>query len=233
VLLNPLLKPVLPELEPSWQQMLDAEFHKPYFAKLQDFLRREHEAGYTIYPPVNDIFNAFAYMPFEGVRVVILGQDPYHGEGQAHGLAFSVKKGVGLPPSLKNIYKELSQDLHIAPPKDGDLTPWARQGVLLLNTCLTVRAGQAHSHSKQGWEIFTDAVITLLSRLAPHPLVFVLWGAPAQRKAALIDNQRHLILTAPHPSPLSAHRGFLGCRHFSTINDFLTKHGKKPIQWEK
>jgi uracil-DNA glycosylase len=222
---------VLPMLEPSWQQMLDQEFHQPYFEKLQDFLRNEHATGQVIYPSVENIFNAFAYMPFEGVRVVILGQDPYHGPGQAHGLAFSVKKGIPIPPSLKNIFKELKSDLGIDTPHHGDLTHWAQQGVLLLNTCLTVRAGQAHSHQGRGWEQFTDAVIRKLNESAVDPLVFVLWGAPAQTKQALIDSKRHLVLTAPHPSPLSAHRGFLGCHHFSKINHFLQSHGKKAINF--
>lgn len=225
-------KTVLPELEPSWQQMLDPEFHQPYFMKLQEFLRHEHQVGYTLYPPIQDIFNAFAYMPFAGVRVVILGQDPYHGPGQAHGLAFSVKKGVRPPPSLQNIFKELHQDVGFQIPKDGELTPWAKQGVLLLNTCLTVRAAEANSHRGQGWEQLTDAVIKTLSLHSPHPLVFVLWGSPAGTKRNLIDAQRHLVLTAPHPSPLSAHRGFLGCKHFSQINHFLQSQGKKPIDWQ-
>lgn len=212
--------------------MLDPEFHKPYFKKLEDFLRQENEAAQLIYPPVNDIFNAFAYMPFEGVRVVILGQDPYHGPGQAHGLAFSVKKGIAPPPSLKNIFKELAQDVGFHIPKTGELTPWARQGVLLLNTCLTVRAGQAHSHQGQGWEVFTDEVIRILSAHATHPLVFVLWGSPAIAKRQLINENKHFILTAPHPSPLSAYRGFFGCHHFSKINSFLQTQGKKPIDWQ-
>jgi len=223
--------PILPLLESSWQQMLDAEFHKPYFQKLEDFLQHEYDGGQVIYPENKDIFNAFAYMPFEGVRVVILGQDPYHGEGQAHGLAFSVKKGVTPPPSLRNIFKELQNDVGFQISKNGDLTPWARQGVLLLNTCLTVRAGQAHSHQGQGWEIFTDAVIQILSKHAPHALVFVLWGGPAAKKSHLINADKHLILTAAHPSPLSAYRGFLGCQHFSKINAFLATQGKKPIDW--
>lgn len=223
---------ILPTLEPSWQQMLDAEFHKPYFKKLQEFLRAEYERKQVIYPENKDIFNAFAYMPFEGVRVVILGQDPYHGPGQAHGLAFSVKKGITPPPSLKNIFKELKTDVGFQITNNGDLTPWAKQGVLLLNTCLTVRAGQAHSHQGQGWEEFTDAVIQTLSQHAPHPLVFVLWGSPAGKKRALINTDKHLILTAPHPSPLSAHRGFLGCQHFSKINTFLAAQGKKLIDWQ-
>ena len=226
------MQPILPPLEPSWQRMLDVEFHKPYFKKLQDFLSAEHERAQVIYPPVKDIFNAFAYMPFEGVRVVILGQDPYHGPGQAHGLAFSVKKGIAPPPSLKNIFKELQQDVAFKMPTHGELIHWAQQGVLLLNTCLTVRAGQAHSHQGQGWEEFTDAVIRILNAHAPNPLVFVLWGSPAQTKRKLINEDKHLILTAPHPSPLSAHRGFLGCKHFSRINAFLRAQGKQPIDWQ-
>jgi uracil-DNA glycosylase len=223
---------ILPPLDPSWQRMLDVEFHKSYFKKLQEFLRIEHERRQTLYPEVADIFNAFAYMPFEGVRVVILGQDPYHGPGQAHGLAFSVKKGIVPPPSLKNIFKELHEDVGFNIPNNGDLTPWAKQGILLLNTCLTVRAGQAHSHQGQGWEEFTDAVIHILSEDAPAPLVFVLWGSPAQTKRKLINEQKHLILTAPHPSPLSAYRGFLGCKHFSKINAFLQAQGKKAMDWQ-
>jgi len=222
---------LLPELEPTWQCMLEDECHKPYFAQLQEFLHHEFESGEVIFPPAKDIFNAFAYMPFNGVRVVILGQDPYHGVGQAHGLAFSVKKGIRLPPSLKNIFKELHQDLACPIASNGDLTPWAQQGVLLLNTCLTVRSGLAHSHQGRGWELFTDAVIKTLNTHASDPLVFVLWGAPAQAKQSLITDKRHLILTAPHPSPLSAHRGFIGCRHFSKINAFLTSHHKRPIDW--
>lgn len=222
----------LPSLEQSWQQMLDGEFHKPYFKKLQDFLRKEYDSKQVIYPENKDIFNAFAYMPFDGVRAVILGQDPYHGAGQAHGLAFSVKKGIVPPPSLKNIFKELQKDVGFSIPQHGELTTWALQGVLLLNTCLTVRSGQANSHQGQGWEIFTDAVIHILSSHAPHSLVFVLWGSPAAKKRHLINEDKHIILTAPHPSPLSAHRGFLGCQHFSKINDFLQAQGKKPIDWQ-
>lgn len=222
---------ILPPLEPSWQHMLDAEFHKSYFKKLQTFLSDEYKTGQTIYPENKDIFNAFAYMPFDGVRVVILGQDPYHGEGQAHGLAFSVKKGITPPPSLKNIFKELQADVGFQITNNGELTPWAKQGVLLLNTCLTVRAGQANSHQNQGWEIFTDSVIETLSKHAPHALVFVLWGSPAAKKRHLINADKHLILTAVHPSPLSAHRGFLGCKHFSKINAFLVAQNKKPIDW--
>ena len=222
---------VSPEIEPSWKAQLEDVFQQDYFKRLKQFLLSEKQAGKTLYPPGKLIFNAFTQTPWDKVEVLILGQDPYHGPGQAHGLAFSVQKGIPLPPSLKNIFQELHNDVGFVIPKDGDLTPWAQQGVMLLNTVLTVRAHEAHAHKDQGWEIFTDTVIKRLSERKEH-LVFVLWGAPAQKKQALIDKHKHLILTAPHPSPLSAYRGFLGCRHFSKINAYLAQHGKTPINWQ-
>ncbi|NCX94607.1 MAG: uracil-DNA glycosylase, partial [Gammaproteobacteria bacterium] len=196
-----------------------------------EFIAKEASAKKTIYPAMQDVFNAFNSTPFHQVKVVILGQDPYHGPNQAHGLAFSVKKGCGLPPSLKNIYQELSQDVGFKNPGHGDLSHWAEQGVLLLNTSLTVEAAQAASHRGQGWEVFTDAVIKLLSQTQPH-LVFLLWGSQAIAKRPLIDERRHAVLTAPHPSPLSAHRGFLGCKHFSKTNQILKNWGMTPIDWQ-
>lgn len=204
-------------------------FQEEYMGELRQFLVEEKQK-YTVYPPGKDIFNAFWYTPFDQVRVVILGQDPYHGPGQAHGLCFSVRPHVPVPPSLQNIFKEIHDDLGIGIPDHGYLVHWARQGVLLLNACLTVRAGSPQSHAGQGWEAFTDRAIAELNRRRSD-LVFALWGAPAQKKAAAVDRSRHLVLTAPHPSPLSAHRGFLGCRHFSKINRWLTEHGQPPIDW--
>lgn len=221
---------VSPQIEDSWKHALQSEFSKDYFAKLKAFLVNEKQKKIPIYPKGSDIFNAFNLTPYDQVKVVILGQDPYHGPNQAHGLAFSVQPGVALPPSLKNIFKELATDIGFNIPKNGDLRHWAKQGVLLLNTVLTVRAGQAHSHRGHGWEHFTDAVIKKLSSDKKH-LVFVLWGAPAQTKQQLIDQNKHLILKAAHPSPLSAHRGFLGCRHFSKINEYLSQNGELPIEW--
>ncbi len=194
------------------------------------FAQAERNRGKVIYPPAEQVFNAFKQTEFAEVKVVILGQDPYHGAGQANGLAFSVNKGVKIPPSLVNIYKEIASDIGAVPPKHGDLTHWAQQGVLLLNTVLTVEASRANSHRQHGWEVFTDAVISSLNQAEQH-IVFLLWGAPAQKKAALIDAQKHTILTAPHPSPLSAYRGFFGCRHFSRANEALIAHGQKPIIW--
>ncbi len=217
-------------LEPGWKRELAAEFSAEYMARLRAFLLTEKQAGQVVYPRGSDIFNALNFTPFEQVNVVILGQDPYHGPGQAHGLCFSVQPGVAIPPSLGNIYKELHADLGVIPPKHGHLESWARQGVLLLNAVLTVRAHEAASHAGQGWELFTDAVIDRLNRDREH-LVFLLWGSHAQKKGAVIDRKKHLVLTAPHPSPLSAHRGFFGCRHFSQVNAYLQKHGKAPIQW--
>lgn len=216
-------------IEPSWGEQLAAEFGKPYFAELTQFVRQEYAAG-TCYPPGRLIFNAFDTTPFHQVRVVILGQDPYHGPGQAHGLCFSVNDGIPFPPSLQNIFKEVQAETGAPIPASGNLMRWARQGVFLLNTCLTVRQHQAFSHSGHGWETFTDAAIAALSRGREH-LVFMLWGAPAGRKAALIDRSRHLILTSAHPSPLSAFRGFMGNGHFLKCNEYLTEHGQEPIVW--
>lgn len=205
------------------------EWTQPYYAELRAFLAAEYRTR-DIFPPMNDIFNAFKFCPYEDVKVVILGQDPYHGEGQAHGLAFSVKKGVEAPPSLKNIFKELSDDVGIATPTHGCLEGWARQGVFLLNTALTVRKGQPLSHRGKGWETFTDHVIALLSE-REKPMVFLLWGSNARSKKPLIDRSKHLVLEAPHPSPLSAFAGFFGCKHFSKANAFLTERGEKPVDW--
>ena len=218
------------QLEPSWLAHLEPEFHKPYMKELRSFLSVEKQRA-VVYPPGREIFNAFAYTPFGAVRVVVLGQDPYHNDGQAHGLCFSVRNGVQPPPSLRNIFQELSDDLGIHPPKHGDLTHWAQQGVLLLNTVLTVRAHQANSHRNQGWETFTDCVIDLLNERC-EGLVFVLWGSAAGKKAMMIDSQKHLVLRSPHPSPLSAYRGFFGCRHFSRINQHLVDRGGAPIDWQ-
>lgn len=217
-------------LIPSWQALLGDEFNQPYMRELRSFLKAEREAGYRIYPPGPRIFSALNATERENVRVVILGQDPYHGAGQAHGLCFSVRPGVQVPPSLVNVFKEIEADLGVAPPPHGCLTPWARQGVLLLNTVLTVRHGDAGSHRDKGWERFTDRVIQVVNDHC-DAVVFMLWGSFAQKKAALLDASRHLILKAPHPSPLSAHRGFLGCRHFSAANAFLLRKGKLPIDW--
>ncbi|MFA5971017.1 MAG: uracil-DNA glycosylase [Lentimicrobiaceae bacterium] len=218
-----------PRIEPEWLDVLRPEFEKPYFKELKSFLLEEKKL-YRIYPPGNRIFAAFDYTPFSKVKVAILGQDPYHGDGQAHGLCFSVPDGIALPPSLVNIYKELSTDLSIPIPKSGNLEKWAKQGVLLLNATLTVRANQAGSHQHHGWENFTDEVIRQLS--ARHTgLVFILWGSYAQAKEALIDTSKHFILKSVHPSPLSVYRGFFGCRHFSKTNEMLIKEGKDPVDW--
>lgn len=214
----------------SWDYILGDEFHKDYYLQLREFLKREY-ANYHVYPDMYDIFNAFRYTPFEDVKAVIIGQDPYHEPGQAHGLCFSVKKGVALPPSLQNIYKELHDDIGCPIPKNGDLTNWARQGVLLLNTSLTVREGQANSHSGKGWEILTDAAIRKLND-ADHPIAFILWGSNARAKAQFVTNPLHRTFQAPHPSPLSAYRGFFGCRHFSKVNEFLISNNIQPINWE-
>lgn len=221
----------LPQLEQSWHEVLQEEFAKPYMQALKAFLAQEHAGAAPIYPAVKDVFNAFSLTPFADVKVVIIGQDPYHGPGQAHGLCFSVQEGVAIPPSLKNIYKELASDLGITPPSHGCLTAWAKQGVLLLNATLTVRQGIPLSHSGKGWEIFTDAVVKTLWQ-HPSPLVFLLWGKYAQQKCEFLSSSYspHLILTAAHPSPFSV-SGFLGCRHFSKTNEFLQKHGKEPIVW--
>lgn len=217
------------KIEPSWKEALQAEFEKDYFKQLTEFVRAEYQA-YRCYPRAKDIFNAFNLCPLPKVKVLLLGQDPYHGEGQAHGLCFSVNKGVPLPPSLVNIYKELKDDLGIEPANHGDLTSWAQQGVLLLNAVLTVRANQPASHQKKGWEQFTDAVIKTVSEQGTH-VVFMLWGRYAQDKANIIDTNKHLILETAHPSPLSASRGFFGCKHFSKANNYLLQHNLTPINW--
>ncbi len=214
----------------AWEQALAPEFRKEYYRKLYGKIREEYHE-HVIYPPSQEIFTAFHLTPLEEVKVVILGQDPYHEPGQAQGLAFSVKKGVAIPPSLQNIYQELHDDLGYAIPSHGDLSSWARQGVLLLNTCLTVRAHQAFSHQGIGWEEFTDAAIRAVDQV-DRPVVFILWGSPARRKKALITNQKRLILEAPHPSPLSAYRGFFGSRPFSQTNAYLEKNGVAPVNWE-
>jgi len=219
-----------PDLPSDWLSVIGGEFQKEYFRQLKSFLLSEKQAGYALYPPANQILRCLQTTPFDSVKVVILGQDPYHGTGQAHGLCFSVPKGQDIPPSLRNIFKELSADIHIPIPTHGDLSAWAKQGVLLLNATLTVRAGMAGSHQNKGWEIFTDAIIHTLSKRRKN-LVFLLWGAYAGAKASLIEGE-HLILKAPHPSPLSAHRGFLSCRHFSKTNDWLREKGLGEIKWE-
>ena len=215
----------------DWDEILADEWEKPYYRALHAFLKEEYSTR-RIYPDMYDIFNALRYTPYGEVKVVIIGQDPYHGKGQAHGLCFSVKKGVEPPPSLVNIYKELQDDLGIEPPPHGELTGWAKQGVLLLNTVLTVREGQPNSHKDKGWEQFTDRVIGELNR-KETPVVFLLWGANAERKAQIITNPVHYKLSAPHPSPLSAYRGFFGCRHFSKTNEILQKSRQQPIQWDR
>jgi uracil-DNA glycosylase len=207
-------------IEPGWYEVLKEEFEKPYFKELVSFLKKEKQAGKVIYPAGPHIFNAFTFTPFKDVRVLLLGQDPYHGAGQAHGLCFSVQKGIKPPPSLVNIYKELHDDLGIAIPAEGDLSAWAKQGMLMLNASLTVEAGKPMSHAQIGWEIFTDAVIKKVSEQKDH-VIFVLWGKFAQQKSALIDDRKHTILKAAHPSPFSAYNGFFGCRHFSKINELL------------
>lgn len=213
----------------TWKEQLGAEFDKPYFASLVAFVKSEYKNS-TIYPPGKLIFNAFNLCPFDKVKVVILGQDPYHEPGQAHGLCFSVMDNVPFPPSLQNIFTEIANDLHKPVPASGNLTRWAEQGVLLLNATLTVRAHLAGSHQNKGWETFTDDVIKLLSDRKEH-LVFILWGGYAKRKVALIDSSRHLVLTSAHPSPLSAYRGFFGNGHFSKTNEYLATHGMTPIDW--
>ncbi|WP_276088662.1 uracil-DNA glycosylase [Pedobacter sp. JY14-1] len=219
-------------LEKGWLEVLEGEFEKTYMKNLKAFLQTEKQNGATVYPKGADIFNAFNHTPFEKVKVVILGQDPYHGTGQAHGLSFSVQKGVAIPPSLKNIYKELEADIPgFRTPAHGNLTKWADEGVLLLNATLTVRAHEAGSHQGKGWEIFTDTVISKLSAQR-EGIVFLLWGRYAQNKAELIDQQKHTVLKAAHPSPFSVHNGFFGCRHFSKANAVLEKEGRKPIDWQ-
>ena len=218
------------KLEPGWLKELGAEFERPYMAQLKGFLQSEKQQGKEIYPPGSLWFNAFNSTPFDRVKVVILGQDPYHGPHQAHGLCFSVLPGVRTPPSLVNIFKELNADLGIPVPHHGCLDAWAQQGVLLLNATLTVEQGRAGAHQGKGWEQFTDVAIQALNDHREH-LVFMLWGSYAQKKGAVIDSSRHLVLTAPHPSPLSAHRGFLGCKHFSQANRYLEQWGQTPIEW--
>ncbi|MDF0731122.1 uracil-DNA glycosylase [Pseudomonas entomophila] len=218
------------KLEPSWKAALRAEFDQPYMRQLREFLRQEYAAGKEIYPPGPLIFNALNSTPLDKVKVVILGQDPYHGPGQAHGLCFSVQPGVPTPPSLVNIYKELQRDLNLPIPNHGYLQSWADQGVLLLNTTMTVQRGAAASHAKAGWQPFTDRVIQLVSERCEN-VVFLLWGSHAQSKQTLIDGTRHLVLKSVHPSPLSAYRGFLGCGHFSRANGFLEQRGLAPIDW--
>ena len=215
----------------TWADVLSDEKQQPYFVKMMQEIATRRESGVTIYPPKQSVFNAFSTTAFADVKVVILGQDPYHGPAQAHGLCFSVQNGVKPPPSLVNIYKELQQDIDgFERPLSGDLTYWAEQGVLLLNTVLTVEAGQAHSHAKLGWEMFTDKVIEVINANLAN-VVFLLWGSHAQRKASAVDGSKHCILKAPHPSPLSAHRGFLGCKHFSAANQYLSTNGLTPIDW--
>ena len=217
-------------IDSSWKEVLKEEFGKEYFKRLTAFVKEEYSGSTPIYPPAKLIFNAFDHCPFNEVKVVILGQDPYHGAGQANGLCFSVNKGVQFPPSLNNIFKEIESDTGTPVPKDGDLTRWSDQGVLLLNATLTVRASQAGSHQKRGWEEFTDAAIRELAQRREN-LVFILWGSYAQKKGAFIDRNRHLVLTSPHPSPLSAYQGFFGNRHFSRANAYLKEHGKSESIW--
>lgn len=218
------------QINNSWDQYLEAEFNKPYYQELHEFLKVEYQTQ-TIYPSMYDIFNALKVTPYEAVKVVILGQDPYHGEGQAHGMAFSVKPGIKTPPSLVNIFKELQATQNCYIPNNGYLMKWAQQGVLLLNTVLTVRAGKPQSHKGKGWEIFTDRIISILNE-REDPIIFVLWGAPAKKKASLITSPQHKILTAAHPSPLSAYNGFFGCNHFNQINEYLKEMGKEPIDFQ-
>lgn len=218
-------------LPANWQHVIGTELNQPYMQALWQFLMEEKAAGKVIYPPSHLIFNAFHHTSFEDVRVVIIGQDPYHGPHQAHGLSFSVPNGVKTPPSLMNIFKEISADLGISMSGNGDLSPWADQGVLLLNATLTVEEGRAGAHQKRGWETFTDAVITALNKYR-QGLVFVLWGAYAQNKGAAIDHEKHLLIQTPHPSPLSAHRGFFGQKQFSRINQYLVEQGQAPINWQ-
>jgi uracil-DNA glycosylase len=218
------------KIEESWKVKLNEEFEKEYFVRLTEFVREEYKSG-TVYPPASLIFNAFNLCPFESIKAVIIGQDPYHGPGQAHGLCFSVRDGVNFPPSLINIFKEIELDLGLKKPNSGNLERWARQGVLLLNATLTVRSHLAGSHQRKGWEEFTDAVIRCLNREKQN-IVFFLWGAYAQKKGETIDRARHLVLESVHPSPLSAPRGFFGNKHFSKCNEFLKLHGTEPVDWQ-
>ena len=218
-----------PDMDISWLNALGSEFEKSYMNNLRDFLKKEKSEKKIIFPPTNKTFSSLKLTTLDSVKVVIIGQDPYHGIGQANGLAFSVEEGVPMPPSLKNIFKEIKEDIKEEPPTSGDLTFWADQGVLLLNSVLTVEMANPASHAEKGWEIFTDRIIHILN--LKKNIVFLLWGSYAQKKGSIIDDKKHKILTAPHPSPLSAHRGFFGCRHFSKANDYLTKIGKNKIQW--
>ena len=220
----------MPPITNDWSDELKEEYKKPYYKELYNKVNEEY-ARTKVFPPADDIFNAFHLTPLANVKCVIIGQDPYHGENQAHGLCFSVKPGVEIPPSLVNIYKELEDDLGCYIPNNGYLVKWAQQGVLMLNNVLTVRAHQAASHQGIGWEQFTDAAMDILNK-QDRPIVFLLWGRPAQMKAAKLNNPNHLILKAPHPSPLSAYRGFFGCKHFSQVNAFLQEHGIEPIDWQ-
>lgn len=217
-------------IDNDWLESIKPEFQKPYYKELYDFVKNEYSET-IIYPPSDEIFNAFHFTPLSKVKVLLLGQDPYHNVNQAHGLSFSVKPGQDIPPSLQNIYKELNDDLGCYIPNNGYLKKWADQGVLLLNTVLTVRAHEANSHKGRGWERFTDAVISAVNA-QDRPIVYLLWGAPAQKKIPMLTNPKHLILKAPHPSPLSSYRGFFGCKHFSQCNDFLVKNGIEPIDWQ-
>lgn len=217
-------------LDPSWHQLIRTETSKPYFQQLENWVTAQRNQTTPIYPPANQVFRALELTPLANTKVVILGQDPYHGENQANGLCFAVNRGIAIPPSLRNIYKELHNSMNINKPTQGDLTCWATQGVLLLNTVLTVAQGLPQSHQNQGWEIFTDEVIKHLN-LTPQPIVFLLWGAPARKKIKLIDIDKHYVLEATHPSPLSAHRGFLGCNHFVKANELLNNSGRGSIDW--
>ncbi len=216
----------------TWAELISLEKQKPYLVDTYSYIQKRKAQGIEVFPQENDIFTAFELTPLENVKVVILGQDPYHGAGQAHGLCFSVNEGITVPPSLRNIYKELAVDIDdFVIPMHGNLTSWAKQGVLMLNTVLTVEAGEAHSHKKLGWEKFTDVVIDTLNQQT-SPIIFILWGAHAQKKGKHIDQNKHKVLAGPHPSPLSAHRGFFGCRHFSQANQYLVELGKSPIDWK-
>ncbi len=220
----------MPKITNDWLPVIGKEFEKDYYIQLRNFLINEYKTT-CIYPKADDIFNAFHYTPYNRLKVLILGQDPYHGPNQAHGLCFSVLKGIKAPPSLVNIYKELADDVGFQIPQHGYLKKWADEGVFMLNTVLTVRAGQANSHRNRGWETFTDATIKAINEI-DRPIVIMLWGRPAQNKKVLLNNPKHLVLTAPHPSPLSAFRGFFGSKHFSKCNDFLQKNGITPIDWQ-
>ncbi len=219
------------QIEEGWKLQLESEFRKAYFQTIRYFLKQEKESGKIIYPPGSLIFNAYHLTPFNQVKIIILGQDPYHGPGQAHGLSFSVPAGIKPPPSLVNIFKEIKNDLGLLPPNHGNLESWAKQGVFLLNAMLTVEKDKPASHQHIGWQYFTDATISALSAHREH-LVFLLWGAFAQQKSQLIDYTKHLVLMSPHPSPFSADRGFFGCKHFSKANAYLAEHGMKPIEWQ-